>query len=126
MCYLHPEIFIKPAVDSLFSIELERSAAIPSYDDENDLSDLYYKWQLSDTLLLLNEYFRMDEEKIWQLPAMQLTLFVPIGKRIMISKSAGMLFNIVGDTTDIIPEEYFNKVLLMQNTGLRKASQVGK
>jgi phage shock protein PspC (stress-responsive transcriptional regulator) len=117
--YLHPSIHIKQSSDSVFYIQLERSQSFPLSDKYYDLSNTPYRWNLNDSNLIINTSFNVDDNKIWQLPRLQITILVPEGKRIQIDKGGKSELIFDNKFNQTKSKEYFDKVLIMKNGELQ-------
>lgn len=112
VCYMHPQIEFKAAEKDETSMVIEHTAAIPAFD--KDYRDgLYYYWNLNDTILLLDEYFSVDDDNIWQLPGVRITLFIPEEQKIFIDSDLRKLIR--KKSIDLESEMDYNTVLVMRN-----------
>ena len=76
ICYLHPSFTIKHSDTENVKLELFYSSVIPDFDRDNRY-DREYRWELNDTILLLSDYLKIDEEDIWMLPGLMIILYIP-------------------------------------------------
>ncbi len=118
--YLHPSLRIKKSSDSDYYLQIERTHSLPVSADNNDSEGYIYKWDHNDTALILNTNFNVDEDKIWQLPKVQLTLLVPEGKKILVDKAGRRYFLFDGKMPGYLSRDYFDKVLIIKNGELRR------
>lgn len=119
--YLQPSIQIESSNDSAFYLKVERTLSIPLSNRDDELDKLAYRWTFHDSALILNTKFDVDQDEIWQLPKVQLTLLVPEGKKLRIEHERKHPFVSEGSISDNFPREYYNKVLIMKNGKLQEA-----
>jgi len=116
ICYLHPTFFIKSSGTDNIKLELLYNSVIPDFEDNNRY-DREYEWVLNDTILLLSNYLKIDENDIWMLPGLQVVLYLPEEQYIRIDEEIEEIFS----EEDIINEgstwEY-DKLLAMRNNKL--------
>ena len=117
--YLQPSIHIESSNDSDVYLKVERTLSIPLTDKNDDLEKLDYNWTVNDSALILDTKFNADEDEIWQLPNVQLTLLVPEGKKLRIEHEKTHLFVSEGRISGKFPREYYNKILIMKNGELQ-------
>jgi phage shock protein PspC (stress-responsive transcriptional regulator) len=91
-CLLRPVLQIKPSGNDEVKLMIGYTAVIPAFE-EDYLEELYYHWYLNDTVLLLDDYFSIDEDHIWHLPGMKLTLLIPDKQQIVLDSELGRLVN---------------------------------
>jgi phage shock protein PspC (stress-responsive transcriptional regulator) len=85
-CYLKPIVSFRPSDRNEMYMSIEYRTAFPDFQDDYN-NEIYYEWELVDSLLLLNEYFSLDDDEIWQGPGVKVTLFVPEGQKFRISRN---------------------------------------
>jgi phage shock protein PspC (stress-responsive transcriptional regulator) len=117
--YLHPNVFIESSNDSDFYLKIERSLSIRGADKDYELDKLEYAWSENNNGLVLDTYFDVDDDEIWQIPGMRLTLLVPDGAKIRINHKKKTPFSHECDISGKFPNDYYNKVLIMKDGELQ-------
>jgi len=85
-CYLKPLINLQNSDRDEMYIMVEYRTIFPDFDEDYS-AEIDYYWELDDSLLLLNEYFAVDEDDIWKGPVVNITLFFPEGQKFQISRN---------------------------------------
>jgi hypothetical protein len=93
---------------------IEYRTAFPDFEDDY-YNDLYYEWELVDSLLLLNEYFSLDDDDIWQGPGVKVTLFMPEGQRFRISKNLEEIIDKNESPMTIYGDYYGRELKILNN-----------
>lgn len=60
---------------------------------ERHFDDISYHWEVKDSVLLLNQYFRTDEEDFWMFADVNITLRVPADQEIVITENTCNMLN---------------------------------
>lgn len=77
---------------------------------KNQFEIIDYGWRLSDTLLILDEYYSCDDDNAWRLPNLNLSIEIPEGQKVFIDK----------DIAGILDMEYMaNQLVIMENSDLK-------
>jgi phage shock protein PspC (stress-responsive transcriptional regulator) len=125
VCYIKPQVYFNTSEDSKGRMLLERSSSIPPFDEfdddfEHHFSRYYdYEWKLEDTLLLLDQFFSIDDDHMWQLPGMRITIYLPEGQNVMIDRSMQELVGHNQKDEEFSILEY-NVPLIMEKGRLRE------
>jgi phage shock protein PspC (stress-responsive transcriptional regulator) len=114
-CYLKPSIYINTSDDSSMRMIIEKSSSILSFDD-NIYSNYQYNWDQTDTTIILDNYFSIHEEDLWQLPGINVYVLVPEGKEIFIDKDLKELIKPIENGNYSVLE--YNTRLIMKNNRL--------
>lgn len=112
-CYLKPAISIQSSErDDMYMI-IEQRTVFPDFNDDY-FDEIYYDWELNDSLLLLGEYFSLDEDEIWLGPDVKVTIYIPEGQRFRISRNLEELMN---EYENPLTKEdnYYNKELQIRD-----------
>jgi hypothetical protein len=112
---LQPEISIKPSEDDVSRLQIDYSSLIPWDEDDMDY-DLFH-FTFRDTLLVIDNYWRVDDEELWRLPKLQLTLYIPEGQKIHIDPDFKKIQH-SGFYDSSWPEWYYRNVLEMKEDSL--------
>ncbi|HEX2393929.1 MAG TPA: PspC domain-containing protein [Bacteroidales bacterium] len=76
---------IQPSDDDQFYLSVKkRIKNVDMYDSDDYMDEIFYSWQLQDSVLFLDRYFNTDDDEFWLFAKVDLTLKVPQGKGIMI------------------------------------------
>ncbi len=116
ICYLHPTFLIKSSGTDKIQLELLYNSVIPDFEDNNRY-DREYEWVLNDTVLLLSNYLKIDEEDIWMLPGLQVILHLPEGQIVYIDNDIEEIVSKIGDNNKK-PAWYYNNSLCIKNDEL--------
>lgn len=115
MCYIRPKIMFKSFEKNEPELLVEHTAAIPAFSQEFR-DDMQYYWHLNDSVLLLDEYFSVDEDHIWQLPGVRITIFLPDEQKVLIDRDVKKL---IGDKTIAgSMSERKSNTLMVMNDGI--------
>jgi phage shock protein PspC (stress-responsive transcriptional regulator) len=112
ICYLKPHVYFETSGTEAARMMIEHTYTIPTfYESDNEIrdqldNDYNYAWQLQDTLLLLSEYFSLDEDEIWQLPGMRLTIYIPENQRVVLDRSLKEFIGQNNEDADSMRLEY--------------------
>jgi phage shock protein PspC (stress-responsive transcriptional regulator) len=123
-CYFHPSVAIRSTDQEIASMVIEQSFSFPFSEEFWDNHEYHvwnefeYKWSQDDTVLILDNYFGIEDERLWQLPGMRITIYLPEGQQIVLDD----------DIKDLIVDNYsennslpdFNTHLVMENDKLSK------
>jgi hypothetical protein len=112
-CYLKPLVTIQTSDNGEIYLTIEKRTVLPDFDDDY-YGYIYYDWEFDDSLLLLSEYFSIDEDDIWHGPGVKVSLFLPEGQRFRISREIGELIDEF-DNPLVIYDEYYNRQLQIRN-----------
>jgi hypothetical protein len=116
VCYLEPRLYIRTSNDNSTRLVIEKTSTIPPFWDDN-YQDFQYEWYQQDTMLVFDNYFKINEDDIWQLPGMNIFLYVPDGQKLFIDKSLKDLME-NKDEEDYLTVDY-NTRLIMENGRLK-------
>lgn len=116
--YLKPQLEFRNSDNNKISIQLQEISNIPSSDEYQPWDDIHYNWQLRDSLLILQKYFSVDNDKIWYLPEVRVIIFLPKDQKIMIHKNVRELMDT--EEPDSLTENLrYNTRLVMTEGGLQ-------
>lgn len=113
-CYLKPVLSFRPSDRDEMYMTIEYRTAFPDFEDDY-YNDLYYEWELVDSLLLLNEYFSLDDDDIWQGPGVKVTLFMPEGQRFRISRNLEEIIDKNESPLTIYGDYYGRELKILDN-----------
>ncbi len=119
VCYIRPQIEFRSFEKNEPEILVEHTAAIPAFTREFR-DDLQYYWHLNDSVLLLDEYFSIDEDHIWQLPGVRITIFLPDEQKVVIDRDIKKLSK-DGTSSDSMSEWKYNTMMVMKDGMLEPA-----
>ena len=111
---LEPEMRIEPSEDETTRLQIEYSTVFP-WEDEMDY-DLF-NFTFRDTILVIDNYWRIDEDEFWRLPRVCLTLYVPEGQEIHIDPDFKKIPAYTGED-DPWPAWYYRQKLIMEDNSL--------
>jgi phage shock protein PspC (stress-responsive transcriptional regulator) len=112
-CYLKPAISIQSSArDDMYMI-IEQGTVFPDFDDDY-YNEIYYDWELKDSLLLLSEYFSLDEDEIWLGPDVKVTIYIPEGQRFRISRNLEELLDEYNSSLTVY-DDYYNRELQIRD-----------
>lgn len=120
ICYLKPHIYFSSSENDVVRMKIEQTSTIPSFDEfDNDFGDDFdddynYSWQMEDTLLLLDDYFSLDEDELWHIPGMNITIFLPEGQQVILDRSLKELVGNDKEDEDYAVVEYNTKLIMEQ------------
>ncbi len=98
LCYLEPHLDIRPSDDNTVRLMIEHTSAIPHLRNRYE-KDYEYFWHQNDTLLLLDNYYSIDQDLIWSLPSTTIILLLPENQKVLLDPSLRklLLVNSVSD-----------------------------
>ncbi len=116
ICYLHPSFSIESSESDDIRLTFLYNSVIPDFEDHNRY-DREYSWNFNDTILILSNYMKIDENDIWLLPGLRIILSIPNRRIIYIDND---LEEITTETAynSKIPEWYYNNILTMKDDEL--------
>lgn len=118
----YPEFKIKRSSNDQFELIVEREARGSNKREALTRAEaLHYKFKQQDSLLTLAPYFSTPKENKLRLQKITVTLFVPEGKSVHLSKKINRIFNDTNDENE--DEEHLtpvNAYLEMTNRGLER------
>lgn len=110
-----PELKISLSNDSLCHLQITKEYyhfEVGKVPDKYS-SIAYYNWEVSDSVLLLDKYYTSDDEEIYRIPVVKLTLFIPEGKTIKYSdKIAELIISDKEDSSQLYAGNYTMKMTL--------------
>jgi phage shock protein PspC (stress-responsive transcriptional regulator) len=115
VCYIHPRLEIQSFENDKPEIGMEYTAVIPRFNDDYD-ENIEYNWVLNDTILLLDEYFSIDEDCIWQMPGMKIILSVPEQQKIVLNADINAVFG--REENNISEDLQYGTILIMKEGNL--------
>ena len=127
--YLYSEdedlVYGKPAlsIERSYNDSLSIYVKLNSYVYHNDYSDddnFNYSWNLSDSLLLLDEYYSIDADDAWQLPDAEIIIKIPEGQKICINREMQENLVAVDSEYPMWENTIMQCPLIMTNKGLIK------
>ncbi len=91
--YNNPTLILSASSDEKFHLKMDRRIKNTICDDPDDfLDEIVYSWDLTDSVLYLNEYFHVEDEYFWMFAELDINLEIPGGRQIALSgKSCDML-----------------------------------
>jgi phage shock protein PspC (stress-responsive transcriptional regulator) len=111
-CYLKPFVNIQSSDSDEMYMTIEHRTIFPDFEDDY-YDEIYYDWELEDSSLILNEYFSLDEDEIWQCPAVRVTIYIPEGQRFRLDRDLEEHID-EHENPLIIYDDYYNKELQIQ------------
>lgn len=86
--YGEPRLEIIEHDKNTFSLKLYKSSNGKNEEQANlNLENIFYHFEIDSTGLLLDPYFKLDEDSKWRNQEIKLKLYIPEGKAIMIDKN---------------------------------------
>ncbi len=80
---------IHPSPDDQYHLSVRKKIKNVEFSEYDDYMDeVYYNWQINDSVLVLDRYFNVDDDNFWLFSKVNLSLQVPEGKSIMIRPDA--------------------------------------
>jgi hypothetical protein len=117
------QIEIKTSGAAPGKLEMQQQYFKIARDDDNGkyIPVVSYNWHLNDTLLVMDKYYRCEQEDIWRCPGVKLNIIIPEGTIIQYSDEASQLITggIFSNDFEIKPAA--NKKLKMTAEGLEIA-----
>lgn len=113
---LEPEVSIEQSNNENASLKIEYATLIP-WEDYRGFES--YHFTLNDSLLVIDNYWRVDEDEIWRLPKVKLTLYIPENQKIHIDSD----FKHVDTSTEEYakwPDRFYKEVLIMEDNSLTR------
>ncbi|MBE9511928.1 MAG: PspC domain-containing protein [Bacteroidetes bacterium] len=119
------EIFGKPEFDirkgDLEIIELEvqkRSKGSTYRAAVENAKNLIYNWEIKDSLLIFDPYYRLPSGEQWRIPHVKLMLNLPVGKVVYFDDSMTKIIYNINNTSDTYDHDMVDKKWIMKNEGL--------
>lgn len=118
-CYLKPVVNFQSSDADEMYMTIEHRKVLPDF--ENDYYDeIYYEWDLMDSILVLSEYFSVDDEEIWQGPAVKVTIYIPEGQRFTVSRDVEKVIHSYESSMKMY-DDYYNRELQIRNNDIEIA-----
>ena len=115
-----PELNISESESDKIELILTKKIRNIGMKDADDfLEDIDYDWEQNDSVLIFDNYFSMDEKNKWRFAEVELTLKIPKGQRIQISKSMEKILDSFWLNESVGSWEAYNKMLVMTDSGLK-------
>ncbi|MFO7655929.1 MAG: PspC domain-containing protein [Bacteroidales bacterium] len=113
-----PELNITGTDQKNLEIVIHKSMRNINVQDADEmLQNIEYSWNLKDSVLLLDHYFRIDEENKWRFAEVELELRVPKGLKINLSHNMHKLVNNFWINDSVGIWDVYNKTLMKDNDG---------
>jgi phage shock protein PspC (stress-responsive transcriptional regulator) len=112
----NPTLEFKESANKEMKLVIERNYAnlkigkMPK--DHNRIVE--YSWQMTDTLLLLDEYYSCDEDNAWRFPDVKIILEIPEGQKVFLKKDIGKLAGTFYND-DVLMEMKHNKLQMVND-----------
>jgi len=117
LCYIRPQIEFISFEKNEPELMVEHMAAIPTF--KRELRDeLQYYWHLNDSVLLLDEYFSIDEDCVWQLPGVRITIFLPEEQLVVVDRDIKKL--VKDGTINDSMSDWKNNTMMVMKDGMLK------
>jgi phage shock protein PspC (stress-responsive transcriptional regulator) len=114
---LKPEIEILPSENLSSSMLVEYSSFVPF--DHHEMEDISYHYSLNDSILVLDNYWRVDDEDIWRLPKVKIHIFLPESQQVHLDPDFKRNKDRLADGMNW-PDSYYGGTLIMKEDGLIK------
>ena len=114
---MKPQLEFRNSDNGNIHVQLEKISSIPGGDDD-PWENMHYEWYQQDSLLLLQKYFSVDDNKIWFMPGMHVIVYLPEGQKVFLDKDVDELIDRDElDSTFVKP--VYNEELVMTGKGLQ-------
>lgn len=104
-CYIKPHFIVTNSLDTSFYLIIQKGAALPFSDDDHIYNKYLYNWNLNDTILIIDQYFQLEDEMIWTVPSMEIIINVPKGRNVVLNGGAATLFEKIEISPDTLKKK---------------------
>lgn len=109
ICYIQPRFIVSNSTDSSYYLIVTRTSSLSFSGHNYQNTYVYdYDWELTDNVLLLNQYFNIDDDKVWTVPGMEINLKVPTGRKVILEGDANALFETRQSVIDTLTTREIN------------------
>jgi len=113
-----PKLKIIKSGSGLFELQIIKSSYGLSVTEAKKISEkINYKFNQKDSLLLLDNYFTLDENGKWRNQDVKIILKVPVGKMIIIDNNIENILCNYDNEDDILCSDIENKKFVMTDNG---------
>lgn len=118
-CYMKPIVSFQPSDHDEMYMTIEHRTLLPDFEDDY-YDEIFYEWDLLDSLLVLSEYFSFEDDEIWLGPSVKVTLFLPEGQRISIDREVEELIDNYEGSLKIY-DNYYDRELQIRDNEIEPA-----
>ncbi len=116
---LEPKIEILPSTNDKIVVELIKGAKGKSKKQAFDNAKaITYKWEMTDSVLKISDYFEFSEKNKWRNQRMKLIIRIPVGKKVFIDEKINKMYITSKNTEYFWDYEIVNRELIMTEEGL--------
>jgi len=101
-CYIKPNFVVSNSSDSFFYLKTNRNSSFAFAENSDHFFDVDYSWKLNGNTLALDQYFNVEDDHVWSVPRMNITLMVPKGRKVIMKGSANELFEMKRTDNDTV------------------------
>ncbi len=113
------DINVRKSADSEYKVRIEKSArGIDNETAQKNAQDIIYEFKQKESSLILDPYFIIEKDGPWRAQAIEVTVYVPMGKAIKFEKNTEDFIGWVQNTEDYSDWEISGKTLQMKEDGL--------
>jgi hypothetical protein len=118
----NPSLRLKRSLsDSMYVIVTKQYLSAVNAGSYYDMEEIEYSWNKKDSILCLDEYFSCDEDDVWRLPRVRVTLEIPENRKIQFTRYVSEIIVPSDSITHNQYEEMSDKTLFMTRNGLSEA-----
>ena len=99
------------AANNEIYVDVEYSAVFP-WDDDDRLYDYPLDWDFNDSVLSIENYWKIDEDEIWRLPNTRLIVYLPESQKVRLDPDLREI-STISEENSHWPEWYYSKDLVM-------------
>jgi phage shock protein PspC (stress-responsive transcriptional regulator) len=110
---------IEKSTNGLSYIEIDKRSKGKSWEDaETNAGNLKYNFKTSANELEIDPYFFIGGEEKWRFPRLELTIYIPEGKHLILEKETREILNNVYNVNHVSEWSMANKTWMMTDDGL--------
>jgi len=122
ICYIAPSFSIESAIDDKTSLALWYNTTIPEFGNRSGYDKEYF-WQLHDTILILGNYLKYDEEDVWMFPYLKVILYLPEEQYVRLSDDIEEIAN-RNKAGNVWPSWYYNTLMTIKDNEMMPVSEL--
>jgi len=113
------DINVRKSSDSEYKLRIEKTArGIDNETAAKFAQKIEYSYTQNGENLVLNPYYELEKESPWRAQSVEVTVYVPVGKYVILDKNTEDFLGWVQNTEDISEWEVVGKTMLMKEEGL--------
>lgn len=110
---------IEKSSNGISYVEIDKRSKGKSWEDaETNASNLNYNFKTTENKLEVDPYFFIGGDEKWRFPRMDLTVYIPEGKYLILEKETREILNNVYNVNHVSEWSMANKTWLMTDDGL--------